>query len=686
MMKESTGENLKIIDIEGAFQQPLSLRPSEEEYGTKRGGLLNYADREYFKCADEEIQYYLSTSRKWLAPPGAFGYVVQVKAFRAGADFVEQSPRFLALKDLHRPTGQDEIDRITRTLPKLHHDNIVKYLAVGCFEQDNCSISRKVEQQSFISQLRLTEGFASPELWKLKDKFEEKGDYLVGRVTDIWSLGAVILEMYCQGKLPDIPSFQRDGIVRAPAVDANVDIPAIGKELLALAKHVWWTTQGTDKHRTIAERLFEEVASGLRYLHEGIKGTKFIHGDITSSNIMMKEATGENLKIIHIEGAFQQPRSLRPSGVKPLKKKLNVLLGERSAFGMVHRVEAISFGADLVEQGKRHLALKSFYDPLDKEEIEKIETTLPKLNHRNIVKYLATGFFEKDRRYRLIMELCSGVVVEGEKRDHAPSFLGLAALRIHIAGNAGVLEESNGCQGNSGLCEKCMARQPKDRPTIEQLRDDFSEGFSTPSSSARQGSSMPQAGSWQHIGAIPSEIFRIQEIRFEPEKIFKTLWHGSLALQNDHAFVGMYYLSGNQEYANAALPRSPDLSLNVLMIVQRMPLGQAQLEWVQQEMVEHTCCVMVACAVGTTADERDKAQQTEKLHDRFVTYLQEKQVAGIVNVNDNPTIHFTVYLFPPCDFSREFLSSRCNSTMVNMINRIPHLLVVIFGYSVCEME
>ncbi|OWA53198.1 putative Msx2-interacting protein [Hypsibius exemplaris] len=635
MMKESTGENLKIIDIEGAFQQPLSLRPSEEEYGTKRGGLLNYADREYFKCADEEIQYYLSTSRKWLAPPGAFGYVVQVKAFRAGADFVEQSPRFLALKDLHRPTGQDEIDRITRTLPKLHHDNIVKYLAVGCFEQDNCSISRKVEQQSFISQLRLTEGFASPELWKLKDKFEEKGDYLVGRVTDIWSLGAVILEMYCQGKLPDIPSFQRDGIVRAPAVDANVDIPAIGKELLALAKHVWWTTQGTDKHRTIAERLFEEMC-----------------------------------------------RKWDPV----LLPNSKVLLGERSAFGMVHRVEAISFGADLVEQGKRHLALKSFYDPLDKEEIEKIETTLPKLNHRNIVKYLATGFFEKDRRYRLIMELCSGVVVEGEKRDHAPSFLGLAALRIHIAGNAGVLEESNGCQGNSGLCEKCMARQPKDRPTIEQLRDDFSEGFSTPSSSARQGSSMPQAGSWQHIGAIPSEIFRIQEIRFEPEKIFKTLWHGSLALQNDHAFVGMYYLSGNQEYANAALPRSPDLSLNVLMIVQRMPLGQAQLEWVQQEMVEHTCCVMVACAVGTTADERDKAQQTEKLHDRFVTYLQEKQVAGIVNVNDNPTIHFTVYLFPPCDFSREFLSSRCNSTMVNMINRIPHLLVVIFGYSVCEME
>ncbi|OQV14758.1 hypothetical protein BV898_11022 [Hypsibius exemplaris] len=53
---------------------------------------------------------------------------------------------------------------------------------------------------------------------------------------------------------------------------------------------------------------------------------------------------------------------------------------------------------------------------------------------------------------------------------------------------------------------------------------------------AGEGSSMPQAGSWQHIGAIPPEMLRIQEIRFEPEKIFNTLWHGSLALKNDHAF------------------------------------------------------------------------------------------------------------------------------------------------------
>ncbi|OWA52905.1 hypothetical protein BV898_17347 [Hypsibius exemplaris] len=135
---------------------------------------------------------------------------------------------------------------------------------------------------------------------------------------------------------------------------------------------------------------------------------------------------------------------------------------------------------------------------------------------------------------------------------------------------------------------------------------------------------MPLAGSWQHIGAIPPKMLQIQETQFEPEKIFNTLWYVSLALKNDSAFVGMYYLSGNQDYANAALPKSP-IWHDLLKIVQRMRLEQSQLETVQQKMM----------------------------------------------------IHFKVYLFPPCDFSRQYLLSRCNSTVVGMINRAPHLLIVI---------
>ncbi|OWA54174.1 putative Drebrin-like protein [Hypsibius exemplaris] len=299
---------------------------------------FNYADREYFKCADGEIQYYLSAPKIWLAPSGGYGYVVQVNSYRIGADLVEHGPRHLALKTFFEKLEHDEIDRITRILPKLDHDNIVKYLAVGCFEPDqrfrlimecysggtltqaaekglsvetqkkyanhlicgihylhiennppivhkdlkgvnvvfsdetkttlkicdldSCSVGRRVEQQSYISRVRFTAGFVSPELLKWKNSAPAKGDYPVGRATDIWSLGAVVLEMYNRGKLPDIPSFQRGDILTITA-NANVDIPPIGEELLALAAKCLVNEPGD---RPSIEQLRDEFSkeSGLR--------------------------------------------------------------------------------------------------------------------------------------------------------------------------------------------------------------------------------------------------------------------------------------------------------------------------------------------------------------------------------------------------------------------------------------
>ncbi|OWA52911.1 hypothetical protein BV898_17353 [Hypsibius exemplaris] len=125
---------------------------------------------------------------------------------------------------------------------------------------DSCSVGRRVEQQSVISRPRFTPEFASPELLKLEDKFHVKGSYPVGRATDIWSLGAVVLEMYCRGNLPDIPSFQRGDILRTTAVaDTNVDIPLIGEELLAFAAKCLVNEPGD---RPSIERLRDDFSKG----------------------------------------------------------------------------------------------------------------------------------------------------------------------------------------------------------------------------------------------------------------------------------------------------------------------------------------------------------------------------------------------------------------------------------------
>jgi hypothetical protein len=36
-----------------------------------------------------------------------------------------------------------------------------------------------------------------------------------------------------------------------------------------------------------------------------------------------------------------------------------------------------------------------------------------------------------------------------------------------------------------------------------------------------------------------------------------------------------------------------------------------------------------------------------------------------------------VHVFPPCDFSKDFLDSKCEPMTAAMIGRTPHLLVVI---------
>ncbi|OWA51147.1 putative Mitogen-activated protein kinase kinase kinase 1 [Hypsibius exemplaris] len=478
-----------------------------------------------------------------------------------------------------------------------------------------------------------------------------------------------------------------------------------------------------------------QVVSGLHYLHEGNDTAKFVHGDITSSNIMMKESTGENLKIIDIEGAFQQPRGLRPSKKKfnmqkrsyyfmspemaewitygknvtrptpdsptdiyslgcvvmdmyfasqeqalwpdhdydsfrsairseppltprvpeNLPNKLKVLarqclqvkpsdrptaatllnyvagvyfkcaengiqyylptskklLGNIGAFGVVHRVDAFSIGVDLVKQSKRYLALKTFFQKLEQDEIEKIGSTLLKLDHSNIVSYLATGFFEHDCHFMLIMEWCSGgtlteaavetaLPVEKQKNYVNQLICGIHYLHVEVEppivhkdlkGTNVVFSDENKtvlkicdldscsvsrrveqqsvisrvrftpgfvspellkwatmfsvtgdypvgratdiwslgavilevyCQGNLpdipsfqrgdilgttavadanvditsireellAFAAKCLVNEPEKRPTIEQLRNEFSKGFSSPSLSARRTLSM----------------------------------------------------------------------------------------------------------------------------------------------------------------------------------------------------
>ncbi|XP_041860815.1 msx2-interacting protein [Melanotaenia boesemani] len=157
---------------------------------------------------------------------------------------------------------------------------------------------------------------------------------------------------------------------------------------------------------------------------------------------------------------------------------------------------------------------------------------------------------------------------------------------------------------------------------------------------------------------------------------YPIVWQGLLALKNDQAAVQLHFVSGNTMLSQRSLP--PPEGGSLLRIVQRMRLEASQLDSVARRMtVENDYCLLLALPCGR--DQEDVLGQTQALKSGFITYLQAKQAAGIINV-PNPGSNqpaYVVQIFPPCEFSESHLS-RLAPDLLNSISSIsPHLMIVI---------
>uniref|UniRef100_A0A1A8UVK2 Msx2-interacting protein n=1 Tax=Nothobranchius furzeri TaxID=105023 RepID=A0A1A8UVK2_NOTFU len=157
---------------------------------------------------------------------------------------------------------------------------------------------------------------------------------------------------------------------------------------------------------------------------------------------------------------------------------------------------------------------------------------------------------------------------------------------------------------------------------------------------------------------------------------YPIVWQGLLALKNDQAAVQLHFVSGNTMLAQRSLP--PPEGGSLLRIVQRMRLEASQLDSVARRMtMENDYCLLLALPCGR--DKEDVLGQTKALKSGFITYLQAKQAAGIINV-PNPGSNqpaYVVQIFPPCEFSESHLL-RLAPDLLNSVSSIsPHLMIVI---------
>ncbi|XP_067328806.1 msx2-interacting protein [Anolis sagrei] len=157
---------------------------------------------------------------------------------------------------------------------------------------------------------------------------------------------------------------------------------------------------------------------------------------------------------------------------------------------------------------------------------------------------------------------------------------------------------------------------------------------------------------------------------------YPIVWQGLLALKNDTAAVQLHFVSGNNVLAHRSLP-APEGG-PPLRIAQRMRLEASQLEGVARRMtVESDYCLLLALPCGR--DQEDVVNQTESLKAAFISYLQAKQAAGIINV-PNPGSNQPAYvlqIFPPCEFSENHLSRLAPDLLASISNISPHLMIVI---------
>lgn len=147
-------------------------------------------------------------------------------------------------------------------------------------------------------------------------------------------------------------------------------------------------------------------------------------------------------------------------------------------------------------------------------------------------------------------------------------------------------------------------------------------------------------------------------------------WNGMLLLKNSNFPASMHILEGDPSVANTLLvDGSTGGKVTQLRITQRLRLDQPKMDEVSRRIkVAGPGGYAILLAVPASSEDAsssssstDPAASTQRPLRNLVSYLKQKQAAGVISLpvggtrdKDNAGV---LHAFPPCDFSQQFLDS-----------------------------
>jgi len=161
---------------------------------------------------------------------------------------------------------------------------------------------------------------------------------------------------------------------------------------------------------------------------------------------------------------------------------------------------------------------------------------------------------------------------------------------------------------------------------------------------------------------------------------YPIVWQGNIIVKSQEASVQIHYIAGNREIATSKLPKSKTVTdsghlLANLRIKDRLRVTPQNLDLLNSKMMDElSYCMLLALPCGR--DSTDLHKQTTLLKSKFIDYLRDKNVAGIINLESNEKQPHVLHFFPPGDFSNENIQLRAPDLYINVTD-IHHLMLLI---------